>query len=237
MTIVEAITEVLQKTKAEEGMTTNEIVEGILSWNLYSFNTPVPYQVVNQAIRRHCEGLDFPSASPYKAFYIVHEKIGSQGTRYQLIDNRKDKDPEQSIGVAATDEDSLPEEKIMMYVNQHLQEIRRKLLDIIMTNPPAFFENLVVKLLMKIGYGYDEKSGKVVGKPNDGGVDGIINEDALGLDKIYIQAKRYSQNQTIGRPELQAFAGAMMSEGIKKGVFITTSSFKKTAIDYVSRKR
>ena len=65
----------------------------------------------------------------------------------------------------------------------------------------------------------------------------IINEDALGLDKIYIQAKRYSQNQTIGRPELQAFAGAMMSEGIKKGVFITTSSFKKTAIDYVSQQK
>ncbi len=115
---------------------------------------------------------------------------------------------------------------------QHLKETQKQLIEAILNNPPAFFEELVVSLLLKLGYGYNQDSGMVVGKPHDGGIDGIINEDALGLDKIYVQAKRYTSSQSIGRPELQAFAGAMMAGGVKKGVFITTSTFTKSARDY-----
>lgn len=82
-----------------------------------------------------------------------------------------------------------------------------------------------------MGYGYDESSGIVVGKSHDGGIDGIINEDKLGLDLIYVQAKRYDKKTKVSRPVLQAFVGAM--EGIQKGVFLTTSSFTLEAEKYI----
>lgn len=110
--------------------------------------------------------------------------------------------------------------------------IMQNLLDVILEANPAFFERLVVDLLLKMGYGYDSASGIVVGSPNDGGIDGIINEDKLGLDKIYLQAKRYSKENTVGRPELQMFVGAM--QNVQKGVFITTSKFSKQAIEYAN---
>ena len=82
-------------------------------------------------------------------------------------------------------------------------------------------------LLIKMGYGYGKTAGIVTGRSHDGGVDGIISEDKLGLDLIYIQAKRYSKTNKVGRKELQAFVGAM--ENIQKGVFITSSTFTKEA--------
>lgn len=99
-----------------------------------------------------------------------------------------------------------------------------------MLNHPDFFEQLVVELLLKMGYGYDKNSGIVTGGPHDNGIDGIISEDKLGLDLIYIQAKRYSKDKKVGRKELQAFVGAMGH--IQKGVFITTSSYTKEAFEY-----
>lgn len=84
-----------------------------------------------------------------------------------------------------------------------------------------------------MGYGYDNSAGKVVGRSHDGGIDGIISEDKLGLDLIYIQAKRYKKSIVVGRKELQAFVGAM--EGVEKGVFITTSKFTKEGLDYIEK--
>ncbi|HZU05440.1 MAG TPA: restriction endonuclease [Chloroflexota bacterium] len=98
---------------------------------------------------------------------------------------------------------------------------------------PTFFERLVVDLLVKMGYGGTrEDAGHAIGRTNDGGIDGIINEDRLGLDVIYLQAKRW--NGVVGRPEIQRFAGALQGHRASKGVFITTSSFSKEARDYVS---
>ena len=102
----------------------------------------------------------------------------------------------------------------------------------LLNSPPSFFENVVVDLLLKMGYGYDSNSGIVTGKSHDGGIDGEINEDKLGLDKIYIQAKRYAKTNHISRNELQAFVRAM--EGVLKGVFITTSSFTNEAKKYAA---
>ena len=87
-------------------------------------------------------------------------------------------------------------------------------------------------MLLEMGYGYDKNSGIVVGGPHDGGIDGIIYEDKLGLDLIYIQAKRYNKSVNVGRRDLQAFVGAM--EKIQKGVFITTSSFTREAQKYIN---
>ena len=99
---------------------------------------------------------------------------------------------------------------------------------------PAFFEKLVVDLLLKMGYGGTRKdAGQTVGRSGDGGIDGIINEDRLGLDVIYIQAKRWENS--VGRPEIQKFAGTLQGFRAKKGIFITSSTFTKEARDFVSR--
>lgn len=98
---------------------------------------------------------------------------------------------------------------------------------------PYFFERLVLDVLVAMGYGVSNKdSAKVTQKSNDGGIDGIINEDALGLDRIYLQAKRYKDGSSIGRKEIQSFVGALAGEGATKGVFITTSNFSTQAMDY-----
>lgn len=97
---------------------------------------------------------------------------------------------------------------------------------------PAFFERLVVDLLRAMGYGGASTSaGRVTGKSGDGGIDGIITEDKLGLDAVYLQAKRWSGN--VGRPTVQEFAGAMQGHKADKGVIITTSEFTADARDYV----
>ena len=112
------------------------------------------------------------------------------------------------------------------------QEIINKVIQL----PPAFFEKLVVELLVKMGYGGSiQDAGKAIGKTNDEGIDGTIKEDKLGLDIIYIQAKRWQPGNTVGRPEIQKFVGALAGQGAKKGIFITTSSFTKDAIEYQPR--
>ncbi|MDD6795648.1 MAG: restriction endonuclease [Clostridiaceae bacterium] len=96
-----------------------------------------------------------------------------------------------------------------------------------------FFEKLVIELLIKMGYGGSrEEAGRATKKTGDGGIDGIINEDRLGLDSIYIQAKRW-KDTVVGRPEIQKFSGALDTPGANKGIFITTSTFSKEARDYV----
>ena len=98
---------------------------------------------------------------------------------------------------------------------------------------PAYFERLVVQLLIKMGYGGSrEEAGRAVGRSGDGGIDGIINEDRLGLDAIYLQAKRWKD--VVGRPEIQGFVGALAGQRANKGVFITTSRFTQDARDYAS---
>lgn len=98
---------------------------------------------------------------------------------------------------------------------------------------PAFFERLVIDLLVSMGYGGSRQdAASAVGKSGDGGIDGIIKEDRLGLDVIYVQAKRWEG--TVGRPEIQKFAGALQGQRANKGVFITTSSFSSEAEEYTN---
>jgi len=101
---------------------------------------------------------------------------------------------------------------------------------------PSFFERLVVELLVKMGYGGSiADAGKAIGKTGDEGIDGTIKEDKLGLDIIYIQAKRWQSGNSVGRPEIQKFVGALAGQGAKKGIFITTSNFTKEALEYTPR--
>lgn len=106
------------------------------------------------------------------------------------------------------------------------------LLDLVKGSTPAFFEKLVVDLLVAMGYGGSlEDAASVVGRSGDEGIDGVIKEDRLGLDVVYIQAKKWEGN--IGRPELQKFVGALQGKRARKGVFLTTSSFTREAVEYV----
>jgi restriction system protein len=115
-------------------------------------------------------------------------------------------------------------------------ELADEILTMIREGSPKFFEILVVDLMLAMGYGgWSKESGKATQYSSDGGIDGIINEDPLGLETIYLQAKRYKEGNTVGRPDIQAFSGALDMQRARKGVFITTSKFSSDALDYVQR--
>jgi restriction system protein len=131
-------------------------------------------------------------------------------------------------------ETNTPQEVLGSAYQQIRRELADELLQTVRTATPGFFEQLVVDLLVAMGYGGSRKdAGQAVGRTGDDGIDGIIKEDRLGLDTVYIQAKRWGN--VVGRPEVQAFAGSLEGHRARKGVFITTSQFTKDAREYVTR--
>lgn len=129
-----------------------------------------------------------------------------------------------------------PEENLDKAYQKIRKALSSELLNKVIDLSPAFFERLVIELLVKMGYGGSIKdAGKALGKSGDEGIDGTIKEDKLGLDIIYIQAKRWKPGNVVGRPEIQKFVGALAGQGAKKGIFITTSNFTKEALDYTPR--
>lgn len=130
-------------------------------------------------------------------------------------------------------DDQTPEERLESSHATLKEALADELLDRMKQVAPAFFEQLVVDLLVAMGYGGSRSdAGQAVGQSGDGGIDGIIKEDKLGLDAVYIQAKRWSSG--VGRPVIQAFAGSLEGFRARKGILITTSSFSKDALDYVN---
>lgn len=118
---------------------------------------------------------------------------------------------------------------------QYLSALASQLMDEVMKLTPVEFERLVVKLLLKMGYGSGiEGAGMVTQASNDGGIDGIIKEDQLGFSHIYIQAKQWALEQTVGKPEVQKFVGALQGQQAQKGLFITTARFSSGAIQYAN---
>ncbi len=127
-----------------------------------------------------------------------------------------------------------PEEQIDAAHASMQAALRDELLQRILSNSPAFFEQLIVDLLVAMGYGGSHKDAAAqLGRSGDGGVDGIINEDRLGLDRIYLQAKRYASGNAVGRPDVNGYVGSLVGLGATKGVFVTTSTFSQPARDYV----
>lgn len=114
-------------------------------------------------------------------------------------------------------------------------EIAVELLNKLQQGTPLFFEKAVLKLLLAMGYGGKENLFEHTGKSHDGGIDGVIKQDPLGIQNIYIQAKRYASDNTVGSKELQSFSGALQGNGVERGVFITTSSFTKSAKEYAQK--
>lgn len=129
-------------------------------------------------------------------------------------------------------EEETPQDTLERVYVELGRQLAEEVIDRVKQSPPAFFERLVVDLLLAMGYGGSrEDAGRTIGKSGDGGIDGVINEDRLGLDVIYIQAKRWEGS--VGRPVVQAFAGSLEGVRARKGVLITTSSFTSDANAYV----
>lgn len=230
MTIIEAVKNVLADNKEMSG---KEIYDEIIKKDLYEFPAKNPQAVVNGMIRRHCLELNFPTSSPIKYFRIA-SKDGRK-LKYCLLDSEQKVVFDENVSKSHIQSEMLPEEKIVNVYQEHLDELYSSLLSLILEKHSSFFEQLIVDLLLKMGYGYDSDAGVTVGGPHDGGIDGIISEDKLGLDLIYLQAKRYKESQKIGSKDLQAFVGAMKS--VQKGVFITTSSFTREAMKFVEEQQ
>lgn len=140
------------------------------------------------------------------------------------------------VPVENDSQDMTPTELLEQAFDNINRDLAEDLLQKVMEQTPRFFETLVVDLLKKMGYGgsFDDST-KVTPYVHDDGIDGIIYEDKLGLDKIYIQAKRYKADITVGKPQIQQFAGALDEQKATKGVFITTSDYSKEARNYVEK--
>jgi restriction system protein len=133
----------------------------------------------------------------------------------------------------ASTSDQTPEEAMASAYYKFRKTLEAEVLDQVKAASPAFFERLVIDLLVSMGYGGSRlDAGRAIGRSGDGGIDGIIKEDRLGLDVIYVQAKRW--DATVGRPEIQKFAGALQGQRASKGVFITSSNFSREADDYAN---
>lgn len=180
----------------------------------YYFITPIGKKVVSEnpiAIdNKYLQKFD-----TFKAF--IETSNGDESTKI-IIDSPKDDSPQDLMDKS---------------YSRILSALEDDILSEVVSQSPEFFERLVVDLLLSMGYGGSQiQNGQVLGKSGDGGVDGVIKEDKLGFDKIYVQAKKWDINSTIGRPELQKFVGALSGQGALKGAFITTAKFSKEAWDY-----
>lgn len=177
------------------------------------------------------QGLKLLSENPAKINVSLLERY----PEFLEFRNRK-KDPSKNNEENAVIEmiaSETPEDALASAYRTLRKNLEDEILISVKDSSPSFFERLVVDLLVKMGYGGNRQdAGRALGKTGDGGIDGIINEDQLGLDVIYIQAKRWEG--TVGRPEIQKFAGALQGQRARKGVFITTSNFSKEALEYVS---
>ncbi len=162
----------------------------------------------------------------------ITKEFLTQFSEFREFQARQNAKPETSTEVI--EHERTPDEVLDSAYQVLRRTLAQELLERIKGGSPRFFERVVVDLLLAMGYGgsgFD--AGKIVGKSGDGGIDGIIEEDKLGLDAIYVQAKRWAG--TVGRPTVQEFAGSLAGQKARKGVFITTSQFSAEATEYVER--
>ena len=170
-----------------------------------------PTEITSKFLTRYDDFVEFKS--------IKKDKIDNGHLLQTQLVNNADHTPEESLEYA--------------YQKLH-SELSKELLDIVKTCSPEFFERLVIDLLITMGYGGSRKeAGQAMGKSGDGGIDGIINEDKLGLDVIYLQAKRW--DNAVPVKEIRDFTGALASKKAKKGIFITTSSFPNSVYEFVGQ--
>ena len=169
--------------------------------------------------------IDVDTLLEYPSFEKFYRGDGADANKAQAA---------QAITAALMPADKTPEEQIEAAHLSLQSALREELLQRIVGNSASFFEQVIVELLVAMGYGGTLRNAATqLGRSGDGGVDGVINEDRLGLDRVYVQAKRYAQGNSVGRPDVQAFVGSLVGLGASKGVFVTTSTFSHQAADFV----
>lgn len=178
-----------------------------------------------------------PKRGTYKISDIGNQQLKNPENINAFIEAKiKQREPvkkEKSSLIKTINADLTPQEELYESFSKIQLSVYNEIIDVILDKSPREFEKLVVILLQKMGYGGEVKSaGEVTQYSNDKGIDGIIKEDVLGLGRIHIQAKRYARENTVGREEVQKFVGALAVAQSNKGVFITTSSYSKGAIEY-----
>ncbi|KXV23538.1 restriction endonuclease [Gluconobacter japonicus] len=183
-------------------------------------------------LKSHPEAITLTLLKTYPAFQEYYARSHSPGDVQAPQINRSE---DRNISTYGTENDTeTPEERIDQAQAELLLELKSEILEQTIKQTPAFFEQLIVDLLVAMGYGGShEDTARRLGGTGDGGIDGVINEDRLGLDRIYVQAKRYAPHVSVGRPDVQAFVGSLVGHGAQKGVFVTTSSFSSPAMEYV----
>lgn len=169
---------------------------------------------------------------------LIDIEFLEQYESFRLFKNGKDNEKQEDTKIGTNSEDKeevlSPTERLEEAHNEINEELSNTILNEIMNNTPDFFERLVVDLLINMGYGGSrQEAGQAVGKVGDEGIDGIIKEDRLGLDNIYVQAKRYKKGNNVDGNALRSFSGALDTKKSNKGVFITTSDFTPGAIKHV----
>lgn len=171
----------------------------------------------------------FPNGVKERDIKVLGEDPTSPIREYVATTSRKSND---SVSTDEVEESSMtPIEQVQNGIERIHEEIAVELLTRLQGKEPGFFEQAVVQLLLAMGYGGTTGTGSVTQLSNDGGIDGVIDQDILGLNRVYIQAKRYQDGNTVGRPDLQAFVGALSGKA-DSGVFITTSRFSESARVY-----
>jgi restriction system protein len=191
--------------------------------------------LVRETKRAHFIITDRGKAALHSAAIIDNDYL-AQFEEFQSFKARtKDVEASQNPVVSIAENISTPDEILRAAHKQINEALAAELLDRVRQAPPAFFENLLVDLLLAMGYGgTTEDAGRAIGKSGDDGIDGVIDQDALGLDQIYLQAKRYADGNNIGAGAIRDFFGALNLKRAHKGIFVTTSAFSQSAIETAS---
>lgn len=207
------------------------VVENRVYWSLTYLKKSLLLKTINRGMYYITDrGIQLLNSNPKK----IDKKLLSQYKEYRIFSNQENECEVTFKESCIESEEITPEESIDKIYNKINNQIADELLEIILEKDGYYFERLVIDVLIKMGYGNFREDSKIITpKSNDGGIDGIINQDRLGLDKIYIQAKRWEN--TVGRPELQKFVGALSERQANKGIFITTSDFTKDAKEYIGK--
>ena len=240
------VAEVCTRVAAAEGLTPDDLLERTrgghttklkdrVSWSITHFLYAGLVERVRRAVYRiTADGKQLLSRDPtridlklllqYPAYVEWKNRTHRKSPRIERPeqqDNESEETPEETLDRAAGELRTVLEAEVLARVRNA---------------EPAFLERAVVDLLIAMGYGGgDAAMGRVTGRSGDGGIDGTIREDALGLDEVYVQAKKYAHGNTVGEGDLRNFAGAIDAAGTTKGVFVTTAEFTRAAKDYVAR--
>lgn len=212
-----------RKKTSESG---GNIYNTTLSWTIFYLKKAKLIEKVQRGVIKITQrGLDLLATNPEK---IDNESLKKYPEFNEFINPKKTQERE-NVEIV---EEETPQDVFEKSYTEITRILQEEVLEEVIRQTPYFFENLVVKLLQKIGYGTFKNSGKVTKKTNDEGIDGIINQDKLGFDSIYIQAKKWDKDSTVSRPEVQKFVGALAGQGASKGLFITTAKFSDGAREY-----